>query len=106
EFDGSYGMTTWRGASEAGAGTPLTREATACDDNYERFSGKKVAPTQEAQWLQLQTLCDTLDRVVLPGLKAAGRNLTVQSFGTALEKIRNAPMGTFANLTFSPSLHA
>jgi hypothetical protein len=105
-FNGAYGMSTWASTAQASAGQPLNAEEAACDQTYQQYSGISVTPAQPAEWEQLQTMCSTLDNVVLPALKAAGSNLTTQSFIQAVESIKNAPAGIFPNLTFSQANHA
>lgn len=101
QADGIYGMTSYR-FGEISSGMGLSAPGAACEDNYAKYSGKRVSYKEApAEWMFMQQGCDGA-AVLLEALQTAGRNLTEASFFAALNRIRNEVMGVHANVTFKP----
>ncbi|MHB8671513.1 MAG: type 1 periplasmic-binding domain-containing protein, partial [Acidimicrobiales bacterium] len=108
EFDGTFAMTTLR-RGEPAAGVPPTAEEEACVTNYERRSGRHVArPGQAghetAEWVFVVLSCDE-GKVLLRGLRSAGRDLSTSSFVAGLETVSDLPLIRYPNVTFGPDRH-
>jgi hypothetical protein len=105
QYDGTYGMTTLR-RGEAASGVPPTAEEQHCVDNYNRHSGRHVAPPgrgghETAEWVFVALSCDE-GKVLLQALQAAGPNLNFASFVAGLETVRDMTMIRYPNVTFGP----
>ena len=100
-FDGAWGMTALR-YGEWKAGIPAPAEAEACARTYERHGGAAVDPdAREAEWIALNKACDVA-RLLIRGLQGAGRALDTSSLVTALQGLRDVPMGIAPPVSFEP----
>lgn len=105
QYDGTYAMTVER-RGEAAAGIPPTPAEQACVANYNRRSGRHVAPPgqnghETAEWVFVVLACDE-GTVLLHALQAAGPALSPASFVAGLETVRDLQMIRFPNVTFGP----
>jgi len=104
QYDGTLGMTSVR-FGERNSGLPLTPEATACIDNYERYSGRRVTwQERPAEWMALLQGCDA-GTLLLEALERAGNDVTRDSVVTALDATQNRPLALHANVTWSRDYH-
>ncbi|MHB8669097.1 MAG: type 1 periplasmic-binding domain-containing protein [Acidimicrobiales bacterium] len=105
QLNGSLGFTGMH-YGEVSAGLAPTPEQTQCDDDYQRFTGRPVDRTHEAEYLSINRVCDMLN-LALTGLQSAGRDLTPNRFVSGIEQsVRDRPTGAYANVSFSPTKHA
>jgi hypothetical protein len=108
EWNGTYAITvTHRGEPAAGIGLNPAQEA--CLQNYERYSGTKVArPTsaghESAVFAYILTACDE-GNLLLDAIRGAGRDLTAASLVASLEKVHDRPLLRYSAITFSPTRH-
>jgi hypothetical protein len=104
QYDGTYGISGLR-YGEWKSGIPSTPEAAACQEAYQRASGKRIdGNSREAEWVALNKGCDD-GRVFLLALQRAGAGLTPATFVSGLESIKGLHMGMFPDLTFAPGKH-
>ena len=108
EWAGTYAITvTHRGEPAAGIGLNAAQEA--CLQNYERYSGTKLARPgssghESAVFAYILTACDE-GNLLLDAIRAAGRNLTAASLVSALEAVHDRPLLRYSAVTFSPTRH-
>jgi hypothetical protein len=102
EFDGTLGMTGRR-VGETPVGLPLGEDGDACIANYEQATGKKTTP-ETAVWSYILMGCDE-GKVLLHGLREAGRNLTTESWIAGVETMRSVPLTRYAPVSFAPDKH-
>ena len=108
QWTNTYGMTGRR-IGESAAGEKLNADQEACVQNYERFSGAKVARPgrtghESAEFSYILTDCDE-GKILLTGLKAAGSALSPASLVAGIETMRNVPMLRYAAATFTHDKH-
>ena len=105
QFDNTLAMTTLR-RGEPAAGMPPSPDMEPCLRNYERYAGHKVARPgpgghETAEWVFVVLSCDE-GKVLLHALKAAGPQLTQQSFVAGLQSLRNVPLIRYPDVSFGP----
>ncbi|MFL6238919.1 MAG: hypothetical protein ACJ735_05425 [Actinomycetes bacterium] len=95
EWDGAYAITATTEGAIAG-GKPAGPGTTACIKNYETESHDSVSPAtsnghESAEYGYILAGCDEGD-VLLAGLRAAGRELTVSRFLSGIKAIHGQHM--------------
>ena len=108
EWDGTYALTaTHRG--EPAAGIKLNAAQEACLQNYERYSGTKLARPgsgghEQAVFAYVLTACDEAN-LLLDAIRAAGRGLTAGSLVSSLEAVHDRPLLRYSAVSFSRTRH-
>jgi hypothetical protein len=108
EWNGTFAITTThRGEPAAGIGLNPAQEA--CLQNYERYSGTKLARPnssghEQAVFAYVLTACDE-GNLLLDAIRAAGRGLTASSLVSSLEAVHDRPLLRYSAVTFSPTRH-
>lgn len=103
QYDGSWAMTQTTNG-DAGANRPVAPQAETCVSNYERYAGARRPQRETAEWGYILLACD-LGRVLLAGLRHAGRGLDHASFVGGLEAIRGMAMDRHSPVTFTAEKH-
>jgi hypothetical protein len=105
-YDGTLALTMSR-VGDVAAGWPLAAATTAALGDYERCTGTTVAreaPVRSGEWSNVLITAD-LVTLLLAGLAHAGPEPTREALVGGLEQIRELPMASGADVTFTPAEH-
>ncbi len=105
-YDGTVALTFSR-VGDVAAGWPLAPTTEAAIADYERFTGSTVAreaPVRSGEWSNLLITADVVTLLVA-GLERAGPDPTRDALVAGLERIRDLPMATGADVSFTRTEH-